>query len=177
MKSLKFLFIVGLLSTGLLVACDDDDNDNPRPSLSAMDQTFIQMAAFGNRAEIDAGQLASTKGNDTMVRMFGNMMVQDHSVAYDELEDITDDWDIVIPRTPDSVHLMLKQRLMGLSGQSFDTAYMNSQIKDHQVNIALFQKEADSSKQPILKSYATKYLPKLKMHLQKADSIAQSMMD
>jgi hemerythrin-like domain-containing protein len=37
--------------------------------------------------------------------------------------------------------------------------------------------EADSSKQVQLKAYANKYLPKIKMHLQKADSISLSLMD
>lgn len=174
MKSLKFLFIVSLLSTGLFVACDDDD-DNPDPALTTMDRTFMEKAAYGNKAEIEAGQLASTKGNDTMVKMFGTMMVQDHTTAYDELEDLSDDWDVVIPQTPDSVHQAMKQYLNTLSGYTFDTAYINAQVKDHQQTVALFQLEADSSKQLQLKAYATKYLPKIKMHLQKADSIANAL--
>jgi putative membrane protein len=171
MKIVK-LILTGLLCTGVFVACsDDDDNDNLNPGLSAMDQLFVQKAAFGNKAEIDAGQLASTQGSESMVKMFGTMMVSDHQTAYNELAGLTSNWSISIPQTPDSVHIAKKQYLMTLSGHTFDTAYMMSQVKDHHETVDLFQMEADSSKQQQLKDYANKYLPAIKMHLHLADSI------
>jgi len=171
MKPVKILFFASIVATFGITSCSDDDNDNVDPSLTVTDRTFIQQAAFGNKAEIEAGQMASTKGNEDMVKMFGTMMVTDHSTAFDELEDMSDDWDYDLPQAPDSAHQAMKQYLNSLSGYSFDTAYMAAQVKDHQKTVALFQQAVDGSNKLELKSYTAKYLPKIQMHLQHADSI------
>ncbi len=60
---------------------------------------------------------------------------------------------------------------MTLSGYSFDTAYINSQVKGHQEVAALFEKETNDGKEARLKNYAEKLLPHIRMHLTRADSI------
>jgi putative membrane protein len=44
-------------------------------------------------------------------------------------------------------------------------------IEDHQKDIADFEQEAASGKDPALKAFAEKYLPVLKHHLQMAKAI------
>lgn len=176
MRVVNFLF-VGLLLTGSFTACSDDDDNNvtPDPGISASDRTFMQQAAYGNKAEVDAGQLASVSGNHAMVKMFGSMMVSDHTTAYDDLSKISDSLNIDIPEAPDSAHLAMKQHLQTLSGYAFDTTYIAAQVMDHQKTVALFQRAVDSSAHQGLKAYAAKYLPGIKMHLQKADSIKTAL--
>jgi putative membrane protein len=62
-----------------------------------------------------------------------------------------------------------------MDGFPFDTAYMNSQIKDHQKAIALFETEISNGKDQELKDYARKYLPYIQMHHHTADSIRKTL--
>src|SRR5437763_16690025 len=64
-------------------ACYKKDNKNTNNS---MDQTFVTQVAIGNNAEIQAGQLAATKGNSASVRSFGQMMVSEHGQAQADLK-------------------------------------------------------------------------------------------
>jgi putative membrane protein len=160
------LLVIGSLAW---TACDDDDDDK---SLAAQDRDFVQKASLGNRAEIELGALASAKGNDEAVRMFGQKMVTDHQQAYDELEDIADDFSNADFRTSlDEEHQAIRDQLMNLSGYAFDSAYMQSQITDHQKTVALFESETTNGSEARLKAYAGKYLPHIREHLAMADSI------
>lgn len=51
---------------------------------------------------------------------------------------------------------------------------MQSQVQDHIKKIAMFQAEANNGLDAQTKAYANKLLPKLQMHLQHAQSVAQN---
>jgi putative membrane protein len=154
-------------------ACDDDDDD--KKSLQQADKDFAMNAAMANKAEIDLGDLASDNGEAEGVRMFGMDMVEDHQPALNELKSIANDYDVTLSETLDAEHQQLKQRLMGMSGYAFDTAYIHSQVKDHQKVIAMFESEIANGKEQRFKDYANKYLPHIRMHLVKADSISAAL--
>ena len=50
-----------------------------------MDESFFKNAAEGGMAEVNAGQLAQTKGASQSVKDFGAMMVKDHTAANQKL--------------------------------------------------------------------------------------------
>jgi putative membrane protein len=77
--------------------------------------------------------------------------------------------------TIDAAHVTLMQTLQGLSGRAFDSTYIVNQVSDHQKTVTDFQTELSSGSRSEVKDYANKYLPKIQMHLQKADSIATAM--
>lgn len=151
-----------------VMACNKffPNNDN---NLSQLDRSFMTQASYANNSEVAAGQVATTKGMDSSVKAFGAFMVSEHSTAQNELQAIADS--ITLPDTPDSVHMMLLQKLQTLSGHTFDTAYIQSQIKDHNMAIVLFKQEADYGENKKLRDYAAKNLPHLRMHLEMADSV------
>jgi putative membrane protein len=162
----KLLF--SLLVISALVACEKD-------KLNDTDRDFAMQAGHANAAEIAAGQMAAQKGSSAMVRSYGQMMVMDHQMAQTELVNIGNAEGLSVPTTPDPAHQALMQRLSTLSGYQFDTAYMNSQIMDHQMSINLFQNEVDNGRRDRLQDYAADKLPHLRMHLQKADSIRSAL--
>jgi putative membrane protein len=169
---MKRTFLIPVIALSLvisLVACNkDNDDDNGTPQ---SDQQFMMKAAQANIAEVDAGQLAATKGNKAAIKMFGNMMVTDHTQAFFELKALADSMNFTLPSSPDSAHIVLKQQLTALNGTAFDSLYINSQVSDHQKAIALFETQASGGFDIRLKNYANKYLPGLRMHLRMADSI------
>ena len=154
-----------------LAACDKDNDDDNR--LNSTDQMFITQVNIGNRAEVMAGQLAANKGTNPLVRDFGNHMVMEHSQAQAELQTIASNLGMALADTVDAEHRALMARLNALSGYSFDTAYMNSQVKDHQKTVSIFQMELSGGNNQAVRNYASNKLPHIQMHLQRADSIAR----
>jgi putative membrane protein len=129
------------------------------------DQTFFNQASQANLAEIAAGKLAETKGN-AKVKSLGKQMVTDHTTAQNELVELAKKESVTIPMSPDAEQKQALADLNKLSGKSFDSAYMKSQLADHKTAVALFSEESVNGSDPGAKAFAAKYLPKLKMHLQ-----------
>jgi putative membrane protein len=140
---------------------------------SKTDKDFIKKAAQSNIAEIEAGRLAASQGTTDMVKRFGTMMVNDHTMAQNELDSIVRrDLRDSLPTEADAGHKLLAQQLQNMKGKEFDDAYIESQIKDHQTAIALFETEVSQGQHPSLKTYAVKTLPKLRMHLDHVQALA-----
>ena len=131
----------------------------------AADETFVQKAAVGGMAEVEAGNLAQQKGASGAVKEFGAKMVTDHTKANDELKQIAGGKSMTVPGEPDAAHKQAKASLEAKSGASFDRAYKEQMLKDHKATIALFEKESKSGSDAELKAFATKTLPDLREHL------------
>lgn len=143
-----------------------------KSGLSAMDQHFMKEAAEGGLAEVALGNLAAQKASSTEVKNFGERMVQDHTKANDQLKQIASNKGVNLPSQPSHAQLAEKKRLQKLSGTQFDQAYMNAMLKDHKKDVADFQKESKSGKDPDLKNFAAQTLPTLQDHLKQAQSVA-----
>ena len=155
-----------------LISCDKDDENPPPTDVSTTDRNFVVLASMGNQAEIQTSQLALTRGTDTAIKSFAQMMIMDHQMATARLDSIASDLGLYVPDSLDAEHVALHAQLDTLSGYAFDSVYINSQVVDHQENIALFQTERDNGTNQRLRDYAGSLLPHLQMHLQRADSIA-----
>jgi len=168
MKMTKLIMVMSVAAAIGLGACHKDDNNN---SVNATDRDFMVNASYGNVAEVDAGQLAISKGSTAAVRNFGQMMINDHSTAQAELNSLGSQYNVSLPTTPDQAHQAMKQQLMNLTGTAFDSTYISAQVTDHQNTVQLFQNEIDNGNNSSIKAYATKYLPAIQMHLHTADSL------
>lgn len=135
---------------------------------------FVEDASAKGVAEVEAGKLAEEKGSSADVKAFAKMMVKDHTAANAELKSIADSKKL---KVSDNQQLMDKAKSMILelrSSKSFDQAYANNQVKAHEATIALFEDEAANGKDADLKAFATKTLPDLKAHLDKAQALAKA---
>jgi putative membrane protein len=141
-------------------------------AVSAADKQFAAEAAQGGLAEVEMGQLALQKANSPQVKQFAQRMVTDHTQANQELLQLAKSQNLDVPTQVDAKHKSDMDMLRGMNGTAFDTAYMQHMVQDHQKDVAEFQKQAQSSGDPALKSFAVKYLPVLQQHLQMAQSTA-----
>ncbi len=165
--------LAGLLAFAA-TSCRDNANDDIKNNANSMNQTdrdFMMKASYGNNAETDAGNMAMQKANEEEVRMFGQMMITDHNMAQTELAAVASEKGVNIPQGLDEEHQQAKQQLSTLTGRAFDSTYMAMQVADHRKTITLFEDESANGKDNRVKEYANKYLPKLREHLQMADSI------
>jgi putative membrane protein len=168
---LRNLMMGCFVASAALVACDPNDDNGI--SVTETDRAFIMQAENSNLAEIELGQVASTRGNRDSVKLYGQLMVTEHTMAKRELDTIAMQRSMQIPTTLDTAHQSLRQRLMTYTGKQFDTTYMNSQVLDHQATRALFQSMSTTANDKRLRDYASKYLPHIDMHLVLADTLAR----
>ncbi len=121
--------------------------------LSAADKTFMMNAAKGGMMEVEWGKLAAQNGQNADVKKFGNRMVTDHSKANSELMALAKEEGVALPgaKSPGK--------------WKSDKDYMDMMVKDHQADLAEFQKEAQNGTDPDLKAFASKYSKVVQQHL------------
>ena len=137
---------------------------------------FMTKAAAGGITEVEMGKLAQAKASSEQVKQFGARMEADHGKANAELKSIAASKNVELPQTPPKKEVAMMDKMKAMSGAEFDRAYMSHMVTDHKKDIALFEKEANTGKDPQLKAFASKTLPTLREHLQMAQSIHDAMM-
>lgn len=188
MKKIFFLLSAGAI---FLSACNGsnkkvDDQPNGADSLGKVsttnkagindtDRDFAKKASMANMAEAELGTTAQRRANDAQVKEYGKMMEEHHTAAQNELRGIANRHQLQVPDVLDTMHKNHSLKMNGLKGKAFDTEYINMMIKDHREAISLFENEITNGGHQDIKDYATSTLPKLRMHLQKADSIAMKL--
>ena len=144
-----------------------------RPAMG--DAHFAKEAAQGGMAEVKLGQLAQEKGSNDSVKSFGKRMVDDHSKAGDKLKEVTSRENISLPSDVSAKDQGTYDRLSKLNGAAFDRAYARDMVKDHEADVAAFQKEANAGKDDSLKGFASEALPTLQDHLKQAKEMMKSV--
>lgn len=139
------------------------------------DSKFAMGAAHGGAAEVAMGKLAAEKASDPDVKAFGQQMVDDHSKANDQLMGVAKDESMTLPSDMNAKQKAMYAKLKGLSGASFDKAYVKGMVMDHEEDVAEFKKEADSGSDPKIKDFATQTLPVIQGHLEKIKTIQSKM--
>jgi putative membrane protein len=135
------------------------------------DSHFVMEAAEGGIAEVEMGKLATEKASSPDVKNFGQRMVDDHSKANDDLKRVMSQKGVTLPAGPSAKHKAKMDKMSKLSGAAFDKAYMDDMLADHIEDVAAFQKEATSGKDPDAQAFAARTLPTLQEHLKMAQDI------
>ncbi|MEG4988836.1 DUF4142 domain-containing protein [Microcoleus sp. BR0-C5] len=135
-------------------------------SLSSKDRTFVMQAGQLSMMEVELGRLAVQRGSSAGVKQYGQEMVEEHTQANKELMQLVMQKQVELPTEMSTQNTALMERLSGLSGRSFDTAYKQAMIESHNQAIALFQAQSQQGQDPDLKAWATQKLPNLQAHLQ-----------
>jgi len=154
-----------LLAVSIATAQDKSDKK---------DMKFVHKAAMGGMAEVKLGQLAQEKASSDDVKKFGQMMIDDHTKANDELKSMAQSKSMDLP-TDLGKHQKDYDKLSSLSGSDFDKAYVDMMVKDHKEDVSEFEKEANKGDDAEIKAWAAKTLPTLQMHLQHAQDLQKMM--
>ncbi|HWY40483.1 MAG TPA: DUF4142 domain-containing protein [Chthoniobacterales bacterium] len=146
----------------LRTGANSDVKSSPAPAkagskLSAADKTFMMNAAKGGMMEVELGKQAAQNAQNADVKKFGNRMVTDHSKANSELMALAKEEGVALPgaKSPGK--------------WKSDKAYMDDMVKDHQADLAEFQKEAQSGTDPDVKAFAAKGAKMVSAHLKLAE--------
>ncbi len=153
---------------------DSSDARNPytyQTEVSGDDAKFAVEAANGGMAEVELGKLAQQKASDARVKAFGEMMVNDHTAANNELKEIAKSKKIALPASLNNEAQQLMQDLQKKSGADFDKAYVSAMVKDHKNDIATFEHGEKVAKYPDMLAFIKKTLPVLHKHLSEIQKI------
>ena len=170
-RSLRWMFLAALLP---VAAC----SSNPPPPapvaapqpppLAAADQSFITAAAASDAFEVQAGQLALTKGRSARVKKYANTMVSAHTQTTQQLTQIAQSKGVTptATLTPDQQQMLTQ--LQNAKPAMFDRAYLHDNIVAHQATEKVFQDEIANGQDADLKQFATTTLPIIQQHIKLA---------
>ena len=180
---LRLLTTTAVIAVGLLAAppifaqTGQPGHAAATPAKNALDQednTFVKEAAIGGMAEVEFSKVAQKSENGD-VKRFADRMIQDHTKANEQLTSIATGLGVDLPKTLDSEHERMREKLQTLHGKAFDDQYMHGMVEDHNKAVKLFQQEERSGRNTELKQFAQKTLPTLEEHHKMAIELSRKL--
>jgi len=145
------------------------------PNATPAEQDFMMKAAMANLSEIAMARLALTKSQNEDVKDFANMIERDHQAALEDLTDLMKEKGVSLPRTLSPETKMDIEALTALSGPELDRQFVNNMVADHQKALEMFRDQVNIAQSPEVRKYAEGLLPKLEMHLEKAQRLQSKL--
>jgi len=138
---------------------DKSSNKAKGDKLSSADKAFIKDAAKGGMMEVAMGRVAEENATNSEVKSFGGRMVKDHSNANEELKAIAKEKGVEVPAEKEA------------GKWKSDKDYMDAMVKDHEKDLAAFEKEAKDGSDPDVKNFTSKTAKTVRKHLEMAKEI------
>ena len=161
--------LLALLPSAVLTA---NAQASSSTSASAADKNFVTTALRGGMAEIELGKLAAAKGSSNDVKQFGQKMVTDHTQMGENMKHVAQQVGAAQPSAMSAADLALETKLKVLSGNTFDKAYIQAMLKDHQDDLGLFNKEITSGSSSVVTDAARDGAKIIQEHLDMIQKIA-----
>jgi putative membrane protein len=178
MRVKQQLLVIGLVLTLVtgLSSCDrsrgvEAARDDRLAAVSQSEQDFMMKATQANLAEVEVAKIALQKSGDVEVKDYANMIKSDHTNALEDLTDLMKDKNVPQPKAVATDTQQDINRMDNLTGGEFDREFINMMVTDHQKAIELFRDQQSSAQNRDLKKYVDDVLPKLEMHLDKAQRL------
>jgi len=173
----SFLILTFVIS---LSGCNRGDRvqaarEDRRDVVSPAEQDFTMKVAQASLGEIELARLATKKSENTEVKNFADMMVNDHTNGLQQLKDLMKDYNLPQPTTVSADTQQEIDRLAVLSDGDFDREFANMMVSDHQKAIELFREELGIAQNHDIREYVEGMLPKLEKHLKKAQELQSSV--
>jgi putative membrane protein len=136
---------------------------------------FARKAALSDLYEVEAGKIASEKGQSDAVKQFGQHMVEAHTKTTEELKSIiaSEKLDIKLPDKLDKKAQRMIDALNEAKPDEFDATYAAQMVKAHGKAADLFDEYAESGDNAALKQFAANTLPTIKEHLRDAKKLTK----
>jgi len=158
------LTVAALFAAGLcLLPCAkaaDESQPKTGSKLSVNDKHFVKKAYRGGMEEVENAKMAKDKAKNDATKEVADRMISDHTQANEDLKKIADEEHLDLSK--------VQAKTSTFSDTSFDKEYLTMLKKDHEKDIAEFEKEANDSgakEDSDVVAFAKKTLPTLKEHL------------
>jgi putative membrane protein len=192
--------LVLIAGAALAAPADQPDHQSPKPgtgneTMSAMkdatyglvDQIsaemtsttkgFVRAAAISDMYEVTAGKIALQRASSPAVKEFAQKMVDAHTMTTGKLKGLmaAKDISVALPQHVDDLHQGLLDDLRAAKSADFDHRYISQQIAAHKAANTLFRGYAKDGDLGALKSFAFETDKDIRMHLDMAQSLNDSV--
>jgi putative membrane protein len=82
---------------------------------------------------------------------------------------------VTVPTTISDEHMKKGNDLKSKTGSDFDKDYISMMVDGHEKMASMYEKASTDAKDPDIRAFAAKTLPAVRMHLENAKSIHDSM--
>lgn len=138
------------------------------------DQSFVRKTMENDGAQIRLSELAEQKSSSADVKQFSEQMVKVHTDLDSQLQPAAKQLDVDQPKGQSKKEKKELERLQALSGQDFDSAYLQDINHEQQQSLKQFNDEAKNNNGGPLQQIATQDAPILTQHYQLLEKIAQT---
>jgi putative membrane protein len=182
----KYLPVLALCSLAFIFSCDNrSSNDsmdraeerNEERDIPKKDADFVTKAAERGMFEVEAGRLASQQATHADVKNFAQKMINDHSAANNELQQLAGSLNIAIPQSLTDKKRNKINDLREKQGHDFDKEYMDMMVSDHKDSVDDFEDAAEDAESADLRNWAAQKLPALREHHQMAEQLQERLKD
>jgi putative membrane protein len=127
---------------------------------------FAQMAAMSDMYEIQAANIALKKARTEPTREFANMMIADHTKSSQAMKEAiqASGQSLSMPTQLGAEQQSQIDTLNRLSGQEFETEYMNQQRAAHRKTLDLLKSYAGGGDVAELRQFAQATIPTVQKH-------------
>jgi putative membrane protein len=146
--------------------------DSSTPGAAVSDTGYIRQAIRGNSLEVALGRVAESRAENSEVKSFAERMVEDHNTMNREWTDLARRNRMtvaVVDFGPNGKQTI--DRLEDLDGTEFDQAYMSEMLRQHEEDLAAFERMASSASSSNVKQLAQNGVPTIREHLSLARQV------
>ncbi len=153
----------------------------PAAIVAVTDPQIAAIVVAANAVDIKAGELAQSKTKNNKIKEFADTMVRDHTAVNKAAVGLVTKLGVTPEENDTSRSLtsggeQTRERLGGLSGKEFDTAYIDNEVTYHALVIkALDDTLIPNAQNAELKALLIKVRPSFVTHLQHAEQLKASM--
>ena len=136
------------------------------PSISNDDRDIMQDLAHAHHAELESARLALEKSKSERVRQFAQQMIDDHSQAQLDLQQLAQLKGVKLPQEANLAHKALSTAMRLLTADAFDRQYMTRMgIIDNERTVELLQNAQKNVKDTELRTLLERQLAMAETHL------------
>jgi putative membrane protein len=174
---LYFLLVVAALSAAACNRGPDVEaaREKRQPTVTPAEQEFLMKAADANLSNIDVARLAIHKSQNSDVKDFANMIQSDDASALEDLTGLMNDKGVSLPNTLSPEMKTEIETMTALSGPELDREFANMMVAQHQKEIGMYHDQLEIAQTPDVRKYAEDLLPRLEMHLEKAQRLQSKL--
>ncbi|MBC8122579.1 MAG: DUF4142 domain-containing protein [Gemmatimonadaceae bacterium] len=145
------------------------------PPVSELDARFINDIHLGNKKEVALSNMALQKATSSAIKQYAQQMIDYHKQSDGKIVQLAQMQKVNLPEGPSTSMHSVMDRLSALSGSSFDKAYMDELVEDHNRNVYVYRMQAERGTDNDVRAFATQSLPEIESHLASARSISQQV--
>ena len=140
------------------------------PALAVAATLWMSPALAEDSAQTFVDKATVKMSDDTDVKHFADMMVNDHGKANAALKLLAEQERLTLPTGLDEEHAAMVKTLEK-AGDQFDAAYAKAQLDAHEAAVELFENYASEGENKELQNFAVQSLPTLHGHLESIKDI------